>query len=109
MIRRWTFVNKLNFFYSSLFLTERFSSYRSFKRNIRFKKFSPIFTKRRRHQITRLKETSSSMIYSQILGHWATDYQNKLSICRFQYMHQIAPLHFIGVNAMNFQKPTVFE
>jgi hypothetical protein len=49
------------------------------------------------------------MIYSQVLGHWATDYQNKLSICRFQYMHQIAPLHFIGVNAMNFQKPTIFE
>jgi len=109
MVRRWTRITNVTTLFSPLKWRLRIMNYRIFKRTTRFKKFVPLFSMRRRRQITRLKQATNFAIYLQILGKWILDYRDKRSIFRYQYMHSIAPRNFNGLNNMRVCKLTIFD
>lgn len=105
MVRRWTSIIRLNFFTNQLKISKHPLVFLNVRKNVRYKKWIYIYTRRRRKRISFRKRLANWMFYNQIFAFWTLDYRNKKAVFRYQYTHQMFQFNFTIFNFHLFRKP----
>jgi hypothetical protein len=104
MIRRWSYINSLNFFSKLVvFKLKKKIKLKLFKKHVKFRKFRKLklkFFKFRRKAFKNIKHGTNLISLVNTFRHWAVDYKTTRAVIRFEYIFNIFYISFLSVNAI---------
>lgn len=107
MIRRWSYLNSLNYIFSSKYKTLNFVYYeQSFKTNIFFKKNINAISTLSRKSWSRRKHLHNWMVYQNIFSDWSSDYLFFKQFNNFIFNYQLFKNSFVCYNTLILKKLT---
>lgn len=107
MIRRWSYLNSLNYIFFSQYKSLNFVYYeQSFKTNIFFKKNINYISVLSRKSWSRRKHLHNWMVYQNIFSDWSTDYLFFKQYNNFTFNYQLFRNSFVCYNTIILKKLT---
>jgi hypothetical protein len=111
MVRRWSRINNFNIdIGSSFFFIKKQNKLNLFKTSVNFKKFKFKYTKFKRKSLTRIKHSSTFLVYTNIFKFWSKNYIFNKHLSKAQYAHNVSlkNIFFYNFNFIKNKNENIF-